>query len=286
MKNDLQQLIGKVKLGAKRNAPELLLGGALLTGTACVVTASVATVKANFIVDEFRYSKEDIADRIGEDYSKEEAAKDLKKLYISTGIELSKNYAIPFALYAATVAGVFGSYKIQKKRQIALSAALATVSASYAALMTKLKKGAEYGLTAEDIINGVEIEETIDESGVVTGNKVQGEAVTDLYKFRFDKYSTAWENDKFQNISTLRGEENWANDKLRLQGYLFLNDVLDRLGMPRTKAGQVVGWISNGKGDCFVDFGTVDCDTYDDVRFDNNAFDLNFNVDGDILTKF
>ena len=44
-----KELIGKIKLGAKRNAPELLLGAGLITGTACVITASKATLKAKKI---------------------------------------------------------------------------------------------------------------------------------------------------------------------------------------------------------------------------------------------
>ena len=85
------------------------------------------------------------------------------------------------------------------------------------------------------------MKEVVDsETGEVKLEKVQGEPVDSLYKVRFDKYSTAWEKDKFQNESTLKGEESWANDVLRLQGYLFLNDVYDRLGLPRTKHGQIV----------------------------------------------
>ena len=52
MKEKAMQLIGKVKLGAKRNAPELLLGGALITGTATVVLAGRASIKAKELADQ------------------------------------------------------------------------------------------------------------------------------------------------------------------------------------------------------------------------------------------
>ena len=197
------------------------------------------------------------------------------------------SYAIPFTLYAATIAFVMGSYTIQKNRMKALSATLASVSASYAALVAKLKNGAEHGLTAKEVLDGVEVKTSVDENGNVVEEKVQGDPVeTSPYKFRFDKYSINWEKDKFQNQCTLISEENWANDVLSLQGYLFLNDVLDRLGIPRTKAGQIVGWVKNGEGDGYVSFGTFDCSKYEDIRYDENAFDLEFNCDGDILCKF
>ena len=85
---------------------------------------------------------------------------------------------------------------------------------------------------------------------------------------------------------TLKCEENWANDKLKIDGFVFLNDVYDRLGLPRTRTGQIVGWVLDGEGDGFIDFGITDCEKYEDARFTRNAFDLNFNVDGDILSKF
>ena len=61
------------------------------------------------------------------------------------------------------------------------------------------------------------------------------------------------------------------------------------LGIPATKAGQIVGWIYDEKhpvGDNFVDFGIYD---YNDQRkrmFVNGherSILLDFNVDGNIL---
>lgn len=283
-----KELIGKIKLGVKRNAPELLLGAGLVTGTACVITASKATLKAKKIKEESNIDKAELAVLFEQgDITEPEFKQAIVKHYSKLGLSLLKEYAVPLSLYGATVGLVFSSYKIQKNRQMALSAALTACTTAYSALVTKLKNGAQNGLTAKEVLEGVEVVEKINpETGEVTTTRVQGEPVGNLYSVRFDKYSTCWEKDKFQNECTLQAEQNWANDRLRLQGYLFLNDVYDRLGLPRTKAGQIVGWTLDGEGDGYVDFGIVDASTYDDVRFDNNAFDLDFNVDGDILTKF
>ena len=283
----MKQFIGKVKLGAIRKAPELMLGGALITGTACVITTGKSAYKAHGIVINYNDERAAIAQKSLCTDDRETAKDEIRKLYLHTGLELAKTYAVPFTLYAATIAFVMGSYTIQKKRMKALSATLASVSASYAALVAKLKNGAEHGLTAKEVLDGVEVNTSVDENGNVVEEKVQGDPVeTSPYKFRFDKYSINWEKDKFQNQCTLISEENWANDVLSLQGYLFLNDVLDRLGIPRTKAGQIVGWVKNGEGDGYVSFGTFDCSKYEDIRYDENAFDLEFNCDGDILCKF
>ena len=81
-----------------------------------------------------------------------------------------------------------------------------------------------------------------------------------------------------------------ANDKLRDRGHLFLNEVYDMLGMQRSKAGNIVGWLYNPDdpdypGDGYVDFGIYDL--YDETkrRFVNGyekSILLDFNVDGNI----
>ena len=87
----------------------------------------------------------------------------------------------------------------------------------------------------------------------------------------------------------LRARQNWFNDKLKADGYLFLNDVYDELGIPRTKPGQIVGWIyneNNPVGDNYVDFGMYDVN-YEPARDFINGHECNilldFNVDGPIL---
>lgn len=262
MNEKITQLIGSVKLGARRNAPELLLAGALITGTATVITASRATLKAGEIHAHLNEDKASLEYLIQSGGITDENAKAvIRKTYTQYGLELAKTYAVPVALYAGTVAMIFASYKIQKNRQLALSASLAACTAAYNTLVNKLKNGAAFGLTAKEVMDGVQAREVVDpETGEVKIEKYQAEAIdTSVYHVRFDRYSAAWEKDKFQNECTLRSEENWANDMLRCQGYLFLNDVYDRLGLPRTKTGQIVGWLLNGEGDGFVDFGAIDC---------------------------
>ena len=218
-----EQIIGKIKLGAKRNAPELLLGTALLTGTTCVVLTSRQTMKSKVILENAESNKLGLTEYVANGLiTEEEYKKEIVKHYSRLALSLAKQYAVPAGLYATTVACVFSSYRIQKNRQLALSAALAACTTAYTSLVTKLKSGAEHGLSAKDVLEGYEMKEVVDsETGEVKLEKVQGEPVDSLYKVRFDKYSTAWEKDKFQNESTLKGEESWANDVLRLQGYLF-----------------------------------------------------------------
>ena len=285
---EIKKIISSIKFFGKKYAPELLLGGALVSGTACIITASKATLKAKNSMDAHKERKLEIATKADSEIITSEEAKDeMRKEIVKVGLELAKEYAIPFSLYAATIGCVFGSYKVQKSRLQALSTTLAAMSAAYSSLLMRLKNGAENGLTAEEVLQGKFVCKVENEDGTVEEYTTTVKNPYDSpFKFRFDKYSTVWNPHHCSNETILMSELNWCNNLLQIQGYLFLNDVLDRLGIPRTKAGQILGWRTDGDGDGYIDFGVVDCATLTGARYDDNAFELNFNVDGDILTDF
>ena len=84
-----------------------------------------------------------------------------------------------------------------------------------------------------------------------------------------------------------------ANDQFNAHGYMFLNDVYDLLGFPRTQAGQVVGWIRNSEtGDNHISFGPIVDQIIDksipaaeseQLYIHDDSILLDFNVDGVIL---
>ena len=89
----------------------------------------------------------------------------------------------------------------------------------------------------------------------------------------------------------LRRVEDEPNRMLEHEGFLFLNDVYGMLGIPKTSAGQVVGWIYDEdipNGDNFVDFGIYNIDNpkaNDFVNGYERSIVLDFNVDGVIYDK-
>lgn len=123
--------------------------------------------------------------------------------------------------------------------------------------------------------------ETKESEGVIIG-------AMDDYTKVFDDSCIEWSKDSIQNSMFLKCQQNYANDVLRARGHLFLNEVFDMLGIPRTKAGAIVGWIydeENPLGDNFVDFGLLDDCNVPFVNGKTNNAILNFNVDGNILDK-
>lgn len=102
----------------------------------------------------------------------------------------------------------------------------------------------------------------------------------------FNSSCVAWCKDPEYNKMFLKTVEANVNDRLKAQGYLFLNDVYEALGMAKSKAGQIVGWVYNPEnptGDNYVDFDIYSDHNQDFVNGIEPDALLDFNVDGCIL---
>ena len=124
----------------------------------------------------------------------------------------------------------------------------------------------------------------------VTVNTVDPNELSEFARF-YDDGCTGWTKDPELNLAFLKKQQCWANDLLKSRGWLTLNEVYDMLGITRTAAGMVVGWIYDEKhpvGDNFVDFGIYDINNEANRRFVNGlerTILLDFNVDGNIYDK-
>ena len=95
-----------------------------------------------------------------------------------------------------------------------------------------------------------------------------------------------WEENADYRMMHLRATERYANDLLVARTYVSLNDVYDMLSIPRTQAGQMIGWVyskDNKKGDNFISFGLTDEVVYDEDG--NPGTMLEFNADGVVWDK-
>ena len=104
----------------------------------------------------------------------------------------------------------------------------------------------------------------------------------------FDEGCPGWTTSAEWNLTYLKNKQEYCNRVLKIKKHLFLNDVYDMLDLPKTKIGQVVGWIyneNNTLGDNYVDFGLYNECNYDFVNGYKNTAILDFNVDGNILDR-
>jgi hypothetical protein len=112
----------------------------------------------------------------------------------------------------------------------------------------------------------------------VTTDKVN----TWAYTATFDQNSREFSEEPGRNEFTLLMCQSWANDKLRGQGHLFLNEVLDMLGLPRTREGQSVGWVWKKFKSPPIDFGLEISRL---GQLPTGPVSLTFNVQGDITDE-
>lgn len=104
----------------------------------------------------------------------------------------------------------------------------------------------------------------------------------------FDESCASWHKDAEWNLMFLRQQEVYANDLLKVRGFIFLNEIYEMLGLPRSKAGQIVGWVynlDNPTGDNYIDFGLYTKRNKDFVNGYERIAWLDFNVDGIIIDK-
>lgn len=293
----------RAALKLKKHSPEILVGVGIVSIVAGGVLACKSTLKVNEVVDK---TKEDI-ERIheatergytdaGKEYTVDDSKKDLSIVYVQTGVKFAKLYAPAVALAGAGIACILKSHGILSERNAAIAAAYAAVETGFKEYRGRvierfgkdLDRELKYGIKAKEV-ERVVVGEDGSETTVKETIEVVNPNLKSPYARFYDDGCNGWTKSAEYNLNFLIDQQSFANDLLKQQGHLFLNEVYDMLGIPRTQAGNVVGWIydeDNPIGDNFVDFGFFD--VYNEKARDFvNGYErtilLDFNVDGNIL---
>lgn len=299
--NSVTRNINRVGFQLKKYSPEILVVVGIVGAVTSAVMACKATTKANDILNDAK-SQVDKVHKVLEDeaispemYSEEDSKKDLAIIYAKTGLDFVRLYGPSVLLGAVSIASILASNNILRKRNIALAAAYTAVDTGFKEYRGRLieRFGKELDKELKYNIKSETVQETvIDEKGnEQTVDKVVEVANPNVYSDYarcFDDGCKGWTKDPELNLVFLKQMQQHANDKLRAKGHLFLNEVYDMLGFPRSRAGQIVGWIYDEKnkvGDNFVDFGIYDATKQPNRDFVNGyerVIWLDFNVDGPI----
>ena len=295
--------LSKASFKLKKISPELLVGLGIVGVIAGTVMACKATTKVNGILDETKENTNKVHECIAindpEKYTKEDGQKDLTIIYMQTAVKLIKLYGPAILITGASIASIIASNNIMRKRNLAIAAAYATVDRSFKDYRNRvvekfgdeLDKEIRYNIKEKTFTEKELDEKTGKNKKVKKKVKVIDENEYSEFSKFFDASSRCWQKDAEYNLMFLRDCQNHANDRLRCTGHLFLNEVYDMLDIPRTRAGQVCGWIyrpddPDYKGDSFVDFGIYSTNREANGSFVNGyepVIILDFNVDGNIL---
>lgn len=295
--NKATRLLSSTQYQVKKHSPEILMVAGIAGTIVGTVLACKATTKVSEIIEEKNKNVEDVHTCLEDntkDYTEEDSKKDLTIIYAQTGVKLFKLYAPAIGVMALSFASIIAGHKVLKKRNIAIAAAYAAIDKGFKQyrknVIEEFGEGVDqqmrFGLKSKEIKkkdkDGKTVKETeyyIDPEGNPLDN------ISEYARF-FDAASENFAKDPEYNMMFLRRQQDYANEMLKSRGHLFLNEVYDLLDIPRSKAGQVVGWVydknGNTRGDNYVDFGLYRNDQ-GTRRFVNGLeynILLDFNVDG------
>lgn len=275
----------------KQNSPSLLFGAGIVGMTTSTVLACRSTLKLETVMTKAKLDL-DLAKTLEpedpSDYTDEDRKKDIAIIYIRGAGSMVKLYAPAVLLGAASIAVLTKSHHILQERNLALTAAYATVAEAFDRYRSKVVD--KYGENADrDLFYETEKVIVIDEKTgkKVTRTRINPDIEPSMYARFFDETSSSWSKESEYNYTFLRCKQNWFNDLLVMRGYVMLNQVYEELGLLPTSAGAVVGWTLDGEGDSFIDFGIFrdDDKARDFVNGREKSILLDFNVDGVVYTK-
>lgn len=256
---------GRAALVAKKYAPQILLGAGVIGVVASTVLASKATLNLEAVLDKHKEAVDIVNEgahvRPADEYSSTDHKRDLTLVHMRTAKELGKLYAIPVSLGILSISMIIGSHGIQYKRNVAAVAAYKTVENQFNRYRDRVRD--EYGVEKdEEFARAYRTNDVVDEEGnAVTNITIDGKGLNETLYF-FDTQNVNWKNSPEYNLSYVKCQETFANQLLFARGHVFLNDILDGLGIERTKEGAILGWVldrDHAEGSQHIDFGIVDC---------------------------
>lgn len=302
-----------------KHAPEILTYG----GTASMLVGTVFACKATpkglqIIEDNKNHVKalEELNERsrqnngqvehIEEDgtttmitYDEMAYKRDMALVYRDSAVELCKNYAVSGLMLLGGAAMVISGHGILSRRYVGAVTSLSGVMATF----KKYRENARalYGETADrkmlyGTVEPKKIETVNAETGEVTEEITvpqkgfQGINPEDPRFLMFNKETCPdfYKGNLLMDLATLKAAQMQANDVLKIYGHIVVNQVRDFIGAKAIAEGLDNGWVMDGNGDGYVDFGVFDPVTgepkswvWDLVDVDQ-GIPIELNIDGNI----
>lgn len=280
--HSVTRAVARKALTAKKNSPHIFFGIGVVGVIGSTIMACRATLKVEEIIDEGKADVEAVK-KAGPYPNEQMYYRDLACVYSRTGARLGRLYGPAALVGVASIAALTGSHVQLTRRNSALTFTLAAVSKAYDEYRVRVRE--EIGEKRElDIYQGTRTEKR-EIDGKKQDVEVRDSQGFSPYARLFDEASPNWQKNAELNRIFIQCQQNYANYRLQANGHVFLNEVYDAIGLERSQAGAVVGWVIGGEGDDFIDFGI------DEVRnaafvngLERNVW-LDFNVDGVVYDK-
>lgn len=273
----ITRTVSRSLLHVSKHSPILLTSA----GIVALVGAGVLAAKATLKLEDTLNAAEERMDRTKKVVEAGEAPKSLvTTAYTKNVVDIAKLYWLPATLAIGGVILVLAGHRVLNQRYAGMVVA-------YKGLETAFKNYRErvvekYGAEVDNEFRlGIRNDKVL-EGGKKKDVQTLDSALISDYVFEFDESNYNWVPNHEHNLFFLSGHQNIFNDILRSRGHLFLSEVLDGLGIERTPASIVTGWIYNPDDrtiDNTVDFGIKD------FWAEHGKILLDFNVDGTVFDK-
>ena len=276
----------------KKHSPEILV----VAGVAGTVLATVMACKATMKLPDILEEHKDTMDEVHKQVPEEEVKKATVSTYVRTGLQVAKLYAPAATVGVLSIGSILASNDILRKRNVALTAAYATLDKSFKEYRERAinRFGEEVDYQLRTGTTEKEVEETVtDEKGKEKKvkkkiNVADPNATGSGYMKYFTRSNPYWEEDSQYLEMFLQSQQNFANDKLHAEGHLTLNQVYQMLGFKDTKDGMIAGWIDDRNhpdSDCYIEFDYKEVYLPDENGNYQKAYSIDFNVDGNIYDR-
>lgn len=282
--NVLTRSVGRQILVAQKHSPRVLFVAGIVGVVGSAVLASRATLKLEKTLDGFKHDVDEaskIKSEINEtSYTRQMHYKNVTYIYAKGTYEIARLYAPAIIVGGLSITALTTSHIQLSRRNAALTAAYTALSASFDEYRARVTK--ELGVDKERALrHGAEdhiLPKDAEDLSVLDPNKLSPHA-----RF-FDVGNVNWQKNAETNKLFIMAQQNYANHLLSARGHVFLNEIYDMLGIDRSQAGQVVGWVV-GNGDNYIDFGMFKAYNAQFINGYEPTIVLDFNVDGVIYNK-
>ena len=279
---------GAARMFWKKHGAAILTTAGIAGFGATTVLVGRAVLKSEKKIDNFKFKHKEILHKdVDALYTQQDKAKEMGDLWLRDGKLILQDFAPAIAVGTMSVVCVIASHNIMRNQKAALAAAYTALDASYRAYRMRVQE--KIGIAEElELYKGVKTRERQQGGDPELPCEID---YTDRhpspYSRYFDETNPNWSRTPDYNRFFLSTAQKYFNDRLMFQGYVFLNEVYEHIGIPRSQAGQIVGWKTKEHGgkDGFIDFGLYDISDEMSRAFVNGtevSILLDFNVDGPI----
>ena len=275
----LGNTISKMSFKVEKDAPQILMVVGIVGVGAALAACIKETLELPEIIEEATAEKEAIKEKYKDERAEEDVPTDAEKkeqisLYVDTVGRVAKLYLPTIILTVFSVGCIVSGQKILIRNNIALTAAYASLAKEFDEYRKNTKQ--LYGDDVDKQLRFAAAEDNPDQTKLLGGTR---------YSFN-EQTSKYWKRSTEDNVYFITIVCDEANVLLEARGHLFVNDVLEMLGMEPTIEGHDKGWIYDKNVEHKIDFG-IYLQKFIKAREEMDGINetgiwLEMNVDGDI----